>query len=868
MSNSNNKIHVLVPENKERILRWVDFLQEYYWPSPISQYREKILEKSRKIIESEAILEYDKISLNYCCSDYSTLKEKKRELIETQRIIQSKYHWIKSIVFIWDDCEPNKLFIEMLHRIFEEDFDKYVELKGFSYTDMSVNQKINDILLPGCIFILWWSYDDVDTVSYEIHNSEHVKFFLNQVENGNKNSRIIEICMEAQAKTFQRGIINKFSEFIATTYIWPGQFWLMPWKIIAWEYQVPKVYREALKNITNNWKNNKLYSFLTRTWHFDSDFFDSPIRLTSNWNIVILRDAITWSELITVNPNWKRISIQQHFEINPKKDFDLLLDTFIRLIPKLNQTYGDSYDIVKNLENIKNIDYNLADIFYTNLLLDYSKSIISSYDEWADIFSVYKWEWIKNQQQINDIISVQNFWDVVKNSDIIKFLDDKMLLKMSVFYDWKVNRWIKEASELLWLDLLDLIKYHYDKSNKNNYIIRDWWAWNWRLVNDIIKETWIHSYWVSDYAYFDIYESIKNIDKFNDIPENVIKLFTYELIEKYKLENNWTVYDIIKRILSKITLEDDSFISSSIFSEKTYHYSDEFWNINKEDREYIDKNYYRIDELKKYIIENFYEIIIWYFENLKISNFSEILPSWPIKQVNFQVAIRSTCHINSDFLEKNILNYMLIYAKPWSVYIDNWVMRSYIWEPRISEFIKFENNYNKDIKIYFIYDYNTSYITSAIILKKPFIEKEILEFFLEKDYKILTKDEINNCSFFKIERLFRELMIFVFRDVRFLQDNNKEIMNFLKELSILTRDAEIEELKSIIVNDIKLAIIWKIRTFIDKVNDEYSWVNYSSFNSNCFNFYLKNVQSDIQKIFSKSKINNPEWFNNDFERKN
>jgi hypothetical protein len=42
----------------------------------------------------------------------------------------------------------------MLQRIFEEDFDKYVELKDFSYTDMSVNQKINDILLPGCIFIL------------------------------------------------------------------------------------------------------------------------------------------------------------------------------------------------------------------------------------------------------------------------------------------------------------------------------------------------------------------------------------------------------------------------------------------------------------------------------------------------------------------------------------------------------------------------------------------------------------------------------------------------------------------------------------------------------------------------------------------
>jgi hypothetical protein len=47
----------------------------------------------------------------------------------------------------------------------------------------------------------------------------------------------------------------------------------------------------------------------------------------------------------------------------------------------------------------------------------------------------------------------------------------------------------------------------------------------------------------------------------------------------------------------------------------------------------------------------------------------------------------------------------------------------------------------------------------------------------------------------------------VFRDVRFIQDNNKEIIKFLKELSILTRDAEIEELKSVIVNDIKIAII-------------------------------------------------------------
>lgn len=857
MKSNKNKIHVF-PYPKEKIPYnpSINYILNNYFPTLKSKV-EKILEyKTRRVYED--FLVWDNSPNNEV--DYVKLERSKLLLKNNLDELNETLWWKKPIVFIWDSCFTNDLFLKELKDILEDDFDKYVDNVTISYQDQSKNNHISDKLYENSIVILWWSFSDLEDVPEKLFESE-LADFIKKVHSNKINSKLIWICWWQQFISSIIWFDEYFSEKIISTYRWVAQFWMMPWELITSINQVPYIYSDILNSITNNWNINKIQYPLTRTGHVDFNLLDSYL-LSSASTLTFIKDSITWGPIIWWTRNWNILWNQAHFEINQSRDKEVLWEQISNLIPILQETYwNEAENMLLNIEKTNTQDPYLAQAFYTSSLLSFSDSILKKKEFfWNESEQNTKNIIIKSQSEISKFISKLNFWKSVEKEKILENLDKNGFLRLSTFFDWKVNRWINDASDILWFDLEWLINFHKTISDpKLNYTFRDWWAWNWKLVTDVIEKTWINSYWVSNFWYFDIYESLIKLDNFSDIPRNIIKIFVQELILTYNTINNWNVHEKLIESLDLISMKSTKFKVSSMFTDKTYRFNDNYEEITDDDKKFLENNKNKINELKDYIKQNFYKIIVWYFDNIIISDFNSLyIPENEIKYIDFQVSIRATCHVNWKDLEKILQDYVKIYAKQWSIYIDNWVVRSDSWVPRISEYINLEKNNKEDIKVYFNYDSKTSYITSAIILKEPFLEKETLEIFLKDWYKLLTTEEIDSCSFLKIERFFRELMIFTFKNLKFNHDKNHEIISFLKELSF--------EIDNLNMECVKILIIEKINSLIDDINKEYS-ENYTKINQKDFDFYLSKVNNDIRELFLNWEIENPSWFNQDFERK-
>ncbi|MFK7779622.1 MAG: hypothetical protein QM490_00530, partial [Candidatus Gracilibacteria bacterium] len=370
------------------------------------------------------------------------------------------------------------------------------------------------------------------------------------------------------------------------------------------------------------------------------------------------------------------------------------------------------------------------------------------------------------------------------------------------------------------------------------------------------------TYGVSDYAYFNIYESLVDLNNSGKlsraIPENVLKIFVEELINNYKRFNEGSEKEKVLKGLKNIKLNTKVYKVCTMFSNDiTYRFNDKENNLNEEDLDFLEHNRDIIEELKKYLEINFYEVIIGSYNKIIFSNFNSLyIENKEIKGVDFQTAIRSTCHVDSKSLESIGKNHKYIFAKPGSTFVENGVVRSDSGVPRIKELSDLGKD-DETIEVLFVYDTTTSYITSAIINKAPFFPKE--EIPNCDGYIILSSDEINNCEFFKVERFFRELMIFTFKNLQFSHDKNKEIVEFLKKLSGYTIHKS--------PNQIKETIIQKINSLINDINKEYN-KKYSKMTGEIFNLYLKNVDSSIQEFFRNGESNNPDWFTSNFKRNN
>ncbi|MDP2396454.1 MAG: hypothetical protein Q8S84_00995 [bacterium] len=57
-------------------------------------------------------------------------------------------------------------------------------------------------------------------------------------------------------------------------------------------------------------------------------------------------------------------------------------------------------------------------------------------------------------------------------------------------------------------------------------------------------------------------------------------------------------------------MKETTYKVSSMFTDKTYRFSDNLEEITQEDKDYLEKNNNKIDELKLFINNNFYDMII------------------------------------------------------------------------------------------------------------------------------------------------------------------------------------------------------------------------------------------------------------------
>lgn len=705
----------------------------------------------------------------------------------------------------------------------------------------------------------------------------------------NVNNKILWVCFWQQyiANIMWIDRDRIFSENLMTTIKWVGQFWLMPFEFDKNVANVPYIYRGLVDALSNHWQNKWFTWVLTRTWHVDFNLLNS-VTVNSRSVVPIVNDTMTWSPIIWWTTNKNILWNQAHLEINLFEDLYTLQKEVNNLIPALEATYWKKIiNILDNVSLSKNITNSMGDIFYISALNELSSWIISKYkyvqkSAWTDLqaSSLYIWDSLKFKDLVWEKVSVFNFREPVSTEDVVRKLDESKKLKMLTNLDWKVNRWITEIWKTLWLwDIWWLInehkqfidtlpvcvewkwEWHSDirsLSIYKPYIFRDYWAWNWKLVKEVDLMDWVHWYWVWDYAYFDIYEWIWNHKEFKDIPVNVIKVLVQELFENFQADDDKNYPELIAEALDKISFQTRLISNSSMFSSKTDMFNDSFVELTKDDLDYIENNPIRLNEIKDFIKNNFYELVEWYFHKLMISDFTSLyINDNHLKQSDFQTAIRSTSHVDGPQLEKILYDYVMYNSKPWSIYFDNWVVRSYSSVPRIREYINLKNKFN-NIRIYFTYDTRSNYISSAVILKEPYMNKDIIVNHLDDWVILLDADELYENSFFRIERFYRELIILSFKTYTVFYDKNKDIVEFLKFLS--------KEIKNMNNTNIKKVILIGINNLIHNINKE-SWEQYSKLSSKDLDFYISKTDPSVRKILDWD-IFIQDWFNTDFNRNN
>lgn len=821
---------------------------------------------------------------NLISNDILNLKQK--ELILNLEILLEINEGRKPIVIIMDDCFTNTLLLRNLAEILWMHYEKFVDIVEINFENYTVESEleIKQKVWNNSLIMIWGSFSDTYTIPDNMYNWYLPELIKNiskdQVDLKRYNNKLIWICFWQQYIANLMGIDRIYTEKIITTIKWPAQFWVMPLTLSDKIESFPYMYREILNWITNYWQNTDISTVFTRTGHVDFNLLNS-YTINSSSILPLMKDKITDGQVIWWTRNWNILGVQPHFEIDMKKDLFFLENQLNQLIPLLTSWYSEEIaNIIWNLQGWIHIKNSLWQIFFTYSINEMIRSLVARH------------KYIKQEEFENPetIVFPSNFREELETfivqtnikqrdwkekvedlkgnrTEYLKALEQRKKLKMLTVFDWKINRWENQVSDTLWLiDLVSFIKEHslflreevFDWW-ENKYVFRDFWAWNWALVKQIDKLEGVNAYWVGDYAYFDLYDGISKNENFSWIPEEVKKLFVYELISNLHFDEDKSILENIKSSLQKIDMNRDEMSGSSMFETWTKMF-DEKVKVSNETKLWINANWQEIERLKKELENNFYSYIEWYFEKLLISDFNSLyIKESHIKKVDFQTAIRSTSHIDALQLKSTLSDYIKFSAKPWSIYFDNWVIRSYTSVPRIKEYLDLERE-NKWVKVYFVFDTKSNYIASSIVLKEPFYSKENIEKHLKENYILLTPEEVYNNSFFRIERFIRELLILSFKDYKIFYNKNQEIINFLKFLS-----KSLKEFSNKNVN-IKRMILIFLNKMINDVNLEFN-ERYNKMVEKDLDFYISKIDEEMKDILNW-KIEIQDWFNMNFERNN
>ena len=803
----------------------------------------------------------------------STIKcqKKKKWIIEYLSQIKDLNDGKKPIILIVDDCFTNDLIVKQLEDILWNKFWDFVEIVSISINNYSEkdDEYISDFLYNNSIVILWGSFSDAYSVNHLLYNGKLGDFIKRTSRDSTNfwelNTKIIWICFWQQYIANVMWIDRIYSDKIVTTIKWPAEFWYIPIELDLRTPNIPYVYKQIIDWITWKWDVTNFTVPFTRTGYVDFNLLNSQAINSSSF-IPLMKDSITWYDVIWGSRNGNILWIQPHLEIDIFRDEQILRREVENIIPLLVGWYWERVgSILANINNNWLIDAGLWDVFYTNILFEVSKNILSRYHyiNWWNTKIIIPNKWLR---WLSDFVCKENTQTDIPSEYRLQYLSElerNKKLRMLTVFDWKINRPASQVWETLWIkDLVWLIKSH--RASKWDgykwYLFRDFWAGNWALVKDIDKIEWITAYGVGDYAYFDLYAWIKNNSKLENIPDEVKKLFIQELIKNLTFISWKTIQECISIAIDKVNFNTAKVSNASMFQDATTMFNEE-WEISENTKKFILENTNDINFLKKEISEHFYDYIEWYFERLLISDFNNLyIKDTRYKSIDFQVAIRSTSHIDSDQLVGTLEDYIKHFANPGSVYFDNWVVRSYTSVPRIKEYIDIYNKY-KDIwiNLSFIFDTNTNYVSSAIIMKEPFFDIEKIKEQLLPGFILLTPEELEENSFFRIERFVRELIIVVFKDYKIFYDKNTKIIEFLRFMA--------GYLEAVYPVDIHWEVLTFINALINEINSEYN-ENYSLLTDFDFMFYTFKIDWNINGLLRWENITIPKWYNHNFKRKN
>lgn len=833
-----------------------------------------------------------KINKNLLCNNFDTSDnllleiaklELKKELYDLSRITWKDEH----IYLYIDDCFTNQLLIKVLEKIlWEKEFERFVRIVNVDLSkEYDANQFKTDEIANNSIILLWWSLNDTYTIDkshYESDFAEMIKTIWNDYSPHIINKRIIWVCFGQQFIANLMWITNDESSWIIATYKWPAQFGPSNCVLNNGIKYDNHVFYDIMSWLNNNWKNTNFSTFFTRTWYVDSDLLKTSYH---NSILPLIKDVATDTIVWWWSKNSNILWIQFHPEISFFDDKIFLEQNISDVLKYLEQYKNpdklyDNFNFDSNFDNI--VAKDIWESFYTFSILTYIKDIkariirmrtnaktMGAKKNINDDMSFDEWFYRIKQSilnRINFIISEEStvsIFDKTYRKDWINRIDWSWRLRLNEKLDWKVNRGIDEVSNILWINNIEnVIDSQVDfvcelEWEKRPIYFRDWGAWDWTLLKDLYsRNKWkdIIFYWVWDYIYFDIFPHIRQKSDELWIPTEVSIVFFETLLNNYKISNKTTVISKLMDALSSLDISKSKTIhNSSIVWKNTKMFENEWLSeISQESINFIKENSLKIYELKTYIINDFYDLFWGYFERIYISKFNdfELDDKW-IAKVDFQVAIRSTSHIDSKEYKKNILDYMHNSANPWSMYIDNWVHRSYTSIPRLKELYELSKDV-MNFKISLIYHHKTNYFTAAVIEKAPYrTDDKNLALFLKKWYSLVDVEDAYKSTFFRLEYFIRNFIIKNFKNYDVFWDWNNEIITALKDIVILLSVNTPLEIKTVILDLInKISDISK-----NKSNLKYDLITMDILEKYSINW------EKIDDIINSWNIYIPDWMN-------
>lgn len=788
----------------------------------------------------------------------------------------------KNIVIFADDCFTNTLLVKLFVKIlWEKNFERFVSVRTLDLSKPS-NEDLFKVNSNSLLFF-GGSLQDTDRIDKKYYSwsfSELIKNLWDDFCPPEINNRAVWICFWHQLFSNFLWIKNSHASSVIATYRWLAQFWPSVCSLQNYKY-MSSIYQEALLGLSNYGSNNEFSTFFTRTGYVDEDVLKTWHASTLK---PLIRDKITGTPVSFGTQSRKILTAQFHPEISYFDDRKFLQNNIEAIIPYLAQ-YKNHEKLIENF-NFETwfqdiIQQDIGEAFYTFVIWAFIKSIKESYIQLHKKNSKVKnieknisyeslsQEIIKEvRKKIDSKLAMTNpiLNDKKESVSFLKKSSECWLVRLNDKPDWSVNRWIEKVSDVygiqdVWKLLeaqIDFLKLHFPK--KEVYFFRDWWAGDGSLLKDLYskyKGKNILFYWVWDYIYFDIYPSLKSQWLKMWIPEDVIILLFEEFLENYKNMSWLDVFVNIKNALKQAQLNHIHKIHiSSITWNNTVMFSWEWeYDMSSDSVQYIQKNPIQIEKLKKYIIDNLFFLLEWYFERIYISKFIDFnLDTSHIWKIDFQTAVRSTSHVWPREFQKIIYDYVTKSANPWSINLENWLTQSYTWVVRLPEMKRLSEMFT-DTKISLIYDENTNYFTTIIIEKIPYHDESFFSHTLQPWYTIVSLEEANNSTFFKLDYFIRNFIMNNFKNYNVFWNFNKEIWAAEKEIMELLIEKNITPVKNIILNLINfIASHYK--------NDN---IIYDIINMDILTKYSIGNES-LETIIS-SEIYIPEWMNLSGKRK-